>query len=142
MKKTLVLLLSCIIFLSSCNGYTENQVHWEFEHSYYEVKMIKIVNAEDAYSFSTIEIIDLNLKTLLLDDIKGINMKNYHGSLSHPYGISILVEFQNGDYDIISSIEPKHCTMVNGNIIAHNSWLYCEQNDFNAILNKYYTTFS
>ena len=39
--------------------------------------------------------------------------------------------------DIISQKESKHFKYNGEEILAYNSWLYCNENEFNEVINKY-----
>ena len=64
-------------------------------------------------------------------------MKRYGPNLSSPSGKCFLIVFENGEYDIISQKESKHFKYNDEDILAYNSWLYCNENEFNELINKY-----
>lgn len=133
MKKIFLLL----IFILSLVGCNNNIYYWEFNYSYEEVNQIKIIEITDDLDYREIQEIDLSLTEEIYDDIMNIEMKRYGPNLSSPSGKCFLIIFENGEYDIISQTESKHFKYNNGEILGYNSWLYCNENEFNELIKKY-----
>ncbi len=137
MKKvfcSIVLLVSMILALSGCNNRT---YYWNFEYDAERIKEIKIVEAQDEFNYVVVKEIDSECIHELYTEIKNLEMKRYGSNLSAPYGMCFLILFDNGEYDIIAKKESKHFKYCNGEITAYNSWLYCDKNQFNALMGKY-----
>ncbi|MBQ4273757.1 MAG: hypothetical protein IJB94_02145 [Clostridia bacterium] len=141
MKKIFLMLtfiLSFILSLVGCN----NTYYWEFNYSYEKVDQIKIIeiidDLDDDLDYREIQEIDVSLSKELYNDIMNIEMKRYSPNLSSPSGKCFLIVFENGEYDIISQKESKHFKYNGEEILAYNSWLYCNENEFNELINKYF----
>ena len=91
----------------------------------------------DDLDYREIQEIDLSLAEEIYNDIMNIEMKRYGTNLSSPSGKCFLIVFANGDYDIISQTESKHFKYNGEDILAYNSWLYCNENEFNEVIDKY-----
>lgn len=133
MKKILLL----FIFMLSIVGCNNKIYYWEFNYSYEEVNQIKIIEIIDESDYKEIQEIDLDLVEEIYNDIINIEMKRYGTNLSSPSGKCILIVFNNGDYDIISKKESKHFKYDNGEMLGINSWLCCEESEFENLINKY-----
>ena len=141
MKKIFLMLIfifSLILSLVGC----DNTYYWEFNYSYEEVDQIKIIEMIDDLHiddlhYREIQEIDLSLSKELYNDIANIEMKRYGPNLSSPSGKCFLIVFKNGEYDIISQEDSKHFKYNGEELLAHNSWLYCNENEFNELINKY-----
>ena len=131
----LVFILSLTLSLVGC----DNTYYWEFNYSYEEVDQIKIIEMIDDihHRYREIQEIDLSLSKEVYNDIVNIEMKRYGPNLSSPSGKCFLIVFKNGEYDIISQKESKHFKYNGEEILAYNSWLYCNENEFNELINKY-----
>ena len=136
MKKIFLLL----IFILSLVGCDNNVYYWEFNYSYEEIVQIKIIEMIDGFDYREIQEIDLSLSEQIYNDIMNIEMKKYGTNLSSPSGKCFLIVFENGEYDIISQRESKHFKYKGEDILAYNSWLYCNENEFNEVINKYLNT--
>ena len=136
--KKIFLMLIVLLLLVGCNEI----YHWEFNYSYEEVDQIKIIEMIDDLHiddlhYREIQEIDLSLYEEIYNDIMNIEMKRYGLNLSSPTGKCFLIVFENGEYDIISQKESKHFKFDGDDILAYNSWLYCNENEFNELINKY-----
>ncbi len=132
--KKFSILLCLIFFLCGCHY---KVYHWNFNYDYDKIKEIKIIEMVVGFEFNEIKEIDLNLSTELYEDILNLDMHRYGTNLCEPMGICFLIVFDNGEYDIISRIEPKHFKYNGANIQAYNSWLCSGEEEFEALLNKY-----
>ena len=130
MKK--ICLLFVLLFIQSCRG----EEHWHFNYGYEEIRQIKIVDVKDD-EWIDLKELNIELAKAVYDDIKNITMRPYGPNLSSPSGKCFLIVFVNGDYDLISQREPKHCKSGKGLSRGDNSWLYCNEDEFNALINKY-----
>ena len=132
MKKLYLL----FIFLITIFGCDRKLYYWEFEQSYKEVRQIKIIEIIDGSDYIEKKQISLDFTQEIYYDITNIAMKRYGTNLSHPMGNCFVIEFNNGEYDIISQKEPKHFRYDDDEIKGYNSWLYFEKDDFTLICAK------
>jgi len=133
MKKIFLL----ILFMTQLVRCDNNVYYWEFNYSHEEINKICIVESFGRGDYNIIQEIALSLSEEIYNDVKSIEMKKYWPNFSDPYGKSILIVFNNGEYDIISLIESKHYKYRGEEILAYNSWLECDENEFNELINKY-----
>ena len=136
MKRFLIILF-CVIIL--CSGCKDNTIyHWEFEKDASCVTKIEIVEAEDAYTYTTIREVDLHLVTNLYEDIQNLEMTYYGPNLKHPTGKCFVIHFENSEYDIVSAVEPKRMRYdEDGYFVGYNSWYECNEEQFDALIEKY-----
>lgn len=134
--KKLFLLLIIILSLFGCDN---NIYYWEFKCGYEEFSQIKIVEMIDYLDYREIQEIDLSLAEDVYTDIVSIEMKRYGPNLSSPSEKCFLIVFENGEYDIISKTESMHFKYHDEDILGYNSWLYCDKNEFDELINKYLT---
>lgn len=140
MRKIIILLITLVLCLTSCT-FSSKTYTWEFAQDISCVAEIKIIDATSEYSYSVIQDIDIELADELYNDIKSLEMKRYGTNLSKPYGLCFLVVFENGEYDIVALKESKsykYNEEYDKIMAAYNSWLLCcNQEDFDALINKY-----
>lgn len=155
MKKILtVFLCATMLFLSGCNdtdiiyypwdiwnNFWNKVHHWEFEQDYTEVKAIKIIEYPNGISHECIVLkeLDVAIANELFKDIEAIDMKKYGPNLWDINGVCILIIFNNDNYDIIAQREPEHFrySSKHGDIVGDISWLKCDKEQFEALINKY-----
>lgn len=138
MKKSCLAVLIVIVLLSA--GCIDNSIYyWDFAYDVDDVKAIKLIDASGDFTYSIIKEIDITLADELYADVMSLEMERYGTNLSHPYGICFLIVFDGGEYDIISQKESKHYRYDGNRITAYNSWLCCNDIEFNALVDKYLT---
>lgn len=151
MKKRILFIISIIflvvIFISAISMCEKKTYYWDFEYEADDIKEIKIIEILDSdREFSVIKEIDMECLDELISDIKSLEYKRYGTNLSHPFDKCFLIVFEDGNYDIISKIEPKHYRYNYGKykyyeydeLVPYNSWLKCrDYNQFDALINKY-----
>ena len=135
MKKIFLLLLF-MFSLISCENDTYN---WEFNYEYEQITEIKIIEIIDELEYRELQVIESASAKEIYEDITNIKMMRYGPNLSSPYGMCFMIVFSDGNYDIISQQESKHYIYTGGKIESYNSWLYCDENEFNALIDKYLT---
>ena len=135
MKRCILLVMIATCMLVGCVSNTIR--HWEFTYSFDYVKEIKLVEMIDERAYTVIKEIDVELAEELYTDISGLEMKRYGTNLMRPYGICFLVMFQSGEYDIISQREPKRYKPGQERLEAYNSWLECDKEEFQKLIEKY-----
>ena len=134
MKKYIVLLTIVVYMLSGCH----REGSWEFQYEPASVKEIKLVEVDGEHGLSVVKEIDISYANELFLDISKIDWKVYGPNLATPRGICFMIVFDNGDYDIISYYEPKHCSFDEDGVLhEYNSWLCCDNEVFQTILDKY-----
>ena len=135
MKNFFIIAIAVFMFIPhSCY---KTVYYWEFEYDYSQVAEISIVEANGPRNYEVFKNLDLTLSKELMEKIEAIEFKKYG---SNPYtvsGLCFLIEYQNGDYDIISHKEPMHCKLIDGEIEACFSWYRCDEESFNELINEY-----
>ena len=136
MKKICSLFILLTLLFTGCDNST---YHWEFGYTEEQIEEIKIVEFTNYYKneYSVIKEIEYERFAELYNDIKKLEMKRYGTNLSHPSGYCFVITFDTGEYDLISSKEPKHCRYIDGKISGYNSWLCCNKETFENLINKY-----
>ena len=135
MKKIRLLLI--LVFVICLLGCQSAIYYWEFDYDYNQINEIKIIDVLDEFNYKEIKEIDIYLAKEIYDSIKEMKMKRYGTTLFTPSGFSFLIVFNTGEYDIISKKESKHYKYKNSDILAHNSWLCCDESEFERLINKY-----
>ena len=139
MKRILILFLAMVLLLVSCQ---QKPRYWEFERNFSEVTEIKIVDVSAGHYYSKdyeiIKELDIGLVEELYNDIEAFEMKKYGTNLKTPRGKCFMIVFANGEYDLISEVEPKRFRYdENGNLQAYNSWLKSDTEAFAELIDKY-----
>lgn len=142
MKKFLILLLIILLTFVSCK---QTPRYWNFEKDCSEVTEIKIIDLDisgDYYNYENYVIIkklDINMAEQLYNDIESLEMKRYGTNLKTSRGKCFMVVFANGEFDLISVIEPKHFRYDedDGSLQPYISWLICDEEQFDELINKY-----
>lgn len=150
MKKRILFIISIIflvvIFISAISMCEKKTYYWDFEYEADDIKEIKIVESVGYLEFSVIKEIKIEYANELYSEIASLEMKRYGTNLFHPFDKCFLIVFEDGNYDIISKIEPKHYRYNYGKykyyeydeLVPYNSWLKCrDYNQFDALINKY-----
>lgn len=133
----ILIVLSILAVLSALAGCDNKIYHWEFAQSYPDVKELKIIEAKDEYTYEVVKNLDVHFVEELYGDIENLDAKRYGTNLRHPYGKCFLIVFNNGEYDIISKIEPKHIRYKDDKLRVHSSWLKYDSEQFDELINKY-----
>ena len=133
MKRYSILFIVVTFLLSGCS----REAIWEFQYEPERVTKIQLVDMIDELQYSFIEEIDISCAGQLFSDINNLDWERYGTNLSTPRDICFLIVYDSGEYDVVSYYEPKHYRLENGTIFAYNSWLRCDYDDFQALLNKY-----
>ena len=136
MKRFLIILF-CVVML--CSGCKDNTIyHWEFEKDASCVTKIEIVEAENAYTYTVIKELDIDVIEQLYIDIESLEMTRYGGSLLHPHGKCYLITFEDGEYDLISIFESTHVHYnEEGRLMGRISRFKCNKEKFDALIEKY-----
>ena len=145
MKKFSILLLIVLLTFSSCE---KKPQYWEFEKEVSEVTEIKIVDlslTNDHYNYENYVVIkqlDITMVDQLYNDIENLEMKKYGTNLKTPRGKCFMIVFSNGEFDLISAVESKHFKYddKDGSLQSYISWLKCNEEQFNDLINKYLNT--
>lgn len=131
-----VLLILCTI-MSECN----KVYYWELGGSLDEIANIEIVEIEDFYK-NDLKIIcetDENNYQELIKDVSGLKFEKYFGDPLKPYGKAIKITFKNGNYDLISQCEPRHCNKGEGMVESRITRLSCSSTEFQQLIEKWTT---
>lgn len=139
LKKCFSIFCAIIILLLSVVSCNKKIHYWEFNQDLSNVNEICII--ETTYTNTGTDEITV-LKTFneseyedILNKIKNIEMTSYL-DLDTPSRIAIKIGFSNGEYDLISCVEPQHYLHdeKTGKIIATNSHLRCNKEQFNDLI--------
>ena len=134
MKKICLFVIALTLFLTGC----DNQIYnWSFDYSTEDIQEIKIIKFDENEEYTVIKNIGSELFSQVYSDIQSIEMERYGFNLSHPSGYCFLILYNNNDYDIIAKKESKRYRYENGKQLAYNSWLACDETQFNNIIDQY-----
>ena len=113
--------------------------HYELNQEKGEIVNIYIVDAQNEIEFEIIEFINLDRKDEFLNDVLEINYKKVFGmDPGHPSGLCFVIEYDCGNYEIISERYPRDCIIENGNPRSYrHTWYRCDSDDFNLLISKY-----
>ena len=144
MKKiSILLLLVLLLSFVSCN---QELKYWKFEYNCSEITEIKIINipptlsiTSDHKAYPIIKQLDLSVSEQLYADIEKLPMKKYGFNLAEPYGNCFIIVYKNGDFDIISALEPTRFRYDEkySRLQPYISWLKCDEEKFNLLIDKY-----
>ena len=118
---------------------SKKRYHWELHQDMCNIANIYIVEADNEEEFKIKKSISLEKKDELLKDITSIDYKKILAmDPGHPSGLCFVIEYVNGNYEIISKRYPKYCEVEDGIVINYTMHFYiCEEEDFLEIVNKY-----
>ena len=144
----LALIAACAAIYTLLPNSFKSANYWEFEKDISEVEDISVIEITESsgqgkwgegLKGTVLKKIDPSNYDDVFETIKNVEMYSYYIGLSHPSGRGILIRFKNGDYDIISSIEPRHYRYSKeyDKILAYNSHLTCNDEQFEAMVNKF-----
>ena len=137
--KRMVLLfvfVTTMITLLSCSS---KPVNWEFPYTSDHVTEIKIVNYDIYGTCTDLKKIDVNKADELYSDIGGLVFHKYFGEPAEHVGDCFYIAYDNGEYVVISRVEPRHhfTNPENGKPNSYFSRLACEKEPFNILIDKY-----
>ena len=144
----LALIAACAAIYTSLPNFFKSANYWEFEKDISEVEDISVIEISESngqgewgegLKGTVLKKIDPSNYDDVFETIENVEMYSYYIGLSHPSGIGILIRFNNGDYDIISNREPRHYRYSEeyDEILAYNSHLTCNDEQFEAMVNKF-----
>ena len=150
MKKGAILILILSVFCVLFNGCSTKQ--WQFNQPVENVEYIKIVRVIDIddisdekpyetvahYNYLVLSTLEAEQYSELYRDIMDIPFRGYGYSLQEPYEACFLICFKNGEFDLISTIEPEHIQYKNGKLTERHSWLVTDKEVFDDLIKKYY----
>ena len=115
--------------------------YWEIGGSLDEIEKIEVIELKDFYTddFDIVCEVDEGDYEELVKDVANLQFKSYFSSPQKPEGKVIKITFKNGNYDLISHIEPKHCYKEEDNINSRNTYLFCVGTDFEQFIEKWTT---
>jgi hypothetical protein len=145
MKKFVCILTAMLLLSLSGCGITT--YYWEFQYSVDNVKEIKIIELlnEQIYSeedYTLLHIIDTADFASVYGDIQNIDYKQpfFTTSPATPYGQSILIVYESGEYEIISRRGPTQYKYSEeyGRIMEYHSYYYCQNEEqYNQMIDKW-----
>ena len=136
MKKFFCILTAMLLLSLSGCGITT--YYWEFQYSVDNVKEIKIIELlnEQIYTeedYTLLKNIDATDFAAVYDDIQSIDYKTPAFTLSPltPYGTSILIVYESGEYEIISRTGPQQYKYSEeyGRNLKYHSYFYCQNEE-------------
>ena len=139
-----IIIIMCIISVLLLTGCDSNTYHWEFYQEQSQIVGLYIVDAENPNEYEIIQEIPLERSQELINDIKSLDYKTYGWNLHNTHGLCFVIQFQNGEYDIISYYEPMHVVWRGPNkdhpqkeLSGTISWLKCDKKEFDILIEKY-----
>ena len=145
MKRTCALLIVLIILtccLTGCLLTKKEYEHWKFDYAVEDIQSIKIIEIKEGAPNKIIKEIETSKAQEVCNDITALTMYTFvisMGSPMDPYGLCILIEYNSGEYDIIADSGSKKYRYDEQTGIIKNptSWLYSDETEFEALINKY-----
>ena len=147
MKKFFCILTAMLLLSLSGCGITTS--YWEFQYSVDDVKEIKIIDVkrgggyvDSEEDYTVLKVVDETDYADIMDDIQTIGYYcPYLGSNpANPYGKSIMVVFESGEYDVISATGPEHYrySEEHGSITKILSFIRCrDKEQYNQMIDKW-----
>lgn len=131
----IIVVATLSVFFSGCKIY-----YWEIGKDISEIDKIEIIDIELDNTNLCCEI-DKTHYADLINDLKKLKAHRYFGDPASQSGKIIRISFNNGDVDIISQYEPKHCYMQESGELnkGHISWLYFDKTEFEQLIEKWTT---
>ena len=143
MKKLCASLIAIVVLLTAsltgCSFFDRSVKKWDFKHEAKEIEKIQIVemSRETSHDYTVIKDIDPSLYETIYSEIQEIDWRWYYFELLSPMGTCFVIHFNNGDSDIISFVAPSHVVYEDDDAHYYTSWLECDQEEFEALINKY-----
>ena len=142
MKK--IFSIACIMLSLLFVSCDTDVYHWEFLQDESEIVGLYIVDAESPSKYEIMKEIPLTRKEELFKDITSLNYHKYGWNLHTTHGLCFVIKFLNEEYDIISYYEPMHVVwnepdkhFPTERLSETISWLKCDKNEFDQLINKY-----
>lgn len=147
--KRFVCILTAVLLLLSLSGCGITTSYWEFQYSVDNVKEIKIIDVkrgggyvDSEEDYTVLKVVDETDYAGIMDDIQTIGYYcPYLGSNpASPYGKSIMVVFESGEYDVISATGPEHYqySEEHGSITKILSYIRCrDKEQYNQMIDKW-----
>ena len=138
MKKIIICMLTILTVLSICGCKCAPTTHWKPMQDKQNVKAIYLVMYEDFENYEIIKGYDLEILDNLCEDISSLVMtKAFAPPGGEPRGMGFLIEYLNGELDIISEDHPGIAYYSNGKLYWQVSLYYFDMKDFKNLINKY-----
>lgn len=142
MKKIFILTVMFSLLLVSCTNTPDD---WYFKKECSEIDEIKIVHVDvecyrDFEKYQVLNEIDISLAEELCADIENIDVKRYFFNRQETSGNCFLIVYTNGEYDLISAVEPMHFIYDGDDNILRPSgstWLKFDKEQFDSLIDKY-----
>ena len=143
MKKYLTIfftIFTVLFLLVSCSS---TKCYWEFKQELSNISEVCIVNIDyfdnGSENITILKEFSESEYEYIFNEVKNIEMSSYYGNLKTPSGNAIKISFFNGEYDIISCVEPKHYLYCKKEqkILGENSYLRCDNEQFNVLIESF-----
>ena len=146
MKKA-VLLLTVVLLMLSLFGCQAKTFYRELLHPVDEVKEIKIIEllGDHVYSdddYTLLKVVDVTDFAAVFEDIQTIEyeLPAFPSGPATPYGTSILIVYENGEYEVISCTGPQQYKYSEEyeKLLNHHSYYYCKNEEqYNQMIDKW-----
>lgn len=147
MRNSVLLLVIIILLtfgLTGCLMSNKVYEYWEFDYDVKDIQYIQIVEITEEFnsSYRVIKEIESSKTQEVCDDVTALSMYTFALSMEspiEPYGICILIMYNTGEYDIIADSGSKKYRYDEKTGLIENptSWRYCEDEEFEALIDKY-----
>lgn len=147
-KKVIVIAIILLLFsMFGCKTGTHHLNLLYYVDDIKEIKIIELLN-EQIYSeedYTLLHIIDTADFASVYGDIQNIDYKQHFFTTSPatPYGQSILIVYESGEYEIISRRGPTQYKYSEeyGRIMEYHSYYYCQNEEqYNQMIDKWLNT--
>ncbi len=136
MKKIIALCLLLTLVLVPLTACDDTIYHWNFSQEFTEVKSIQIQKSTiDGHVVA--KELDVSLAPQIWEDVKELEYKKYFPNPTSPFstcGYIVVIEYNNGDREIISEWEPQYVPK-DGNALL--TYLYCPEEQFTSFIQIY-----
>ncbi len=136
MKKIIALCLMLTLVLVPLTACDDTIHHWNFSQEYTEVKNIQI-QKKVFHGYEVAKELDVSLAPQIWEDVKELEYKKYGPSPTRPQsacGYIVVIEYNNGDREIISQKEPQYVTKDGD---ERWSWWRCPEEQFTSFIQIY-----
>ena len=140
-SKYFLLIISALLLFSLFISGCKEICYWEIGGSLDEIEKIEIIEIRDFYKndFEIICEIDEDNYEELINDVADVQFKSYFNDPLTPKGKAVKITFKNGNYDLISRIEPRHCYKEGDGFKSKTTYLSCVSTEFEQLIEKWTT---
>ncbi|MCI8368148.1 MAG: hypothetical protein HFJ81_00745 [Clostridia bacterium] len=144
-NKVNLIVVAVLIIILCCAGVCgcKKTYTWEINGTLDDINKIEIIYyEEDDFYIDRFQVIcEINEDDYLeiIEDIRKLEYKKYFASPKHPKEETIRITFKNGNFDVISIVEPRHCFYNQGVGESKITWLSASKKEeqFNQLIQKW-----